>query len=190
MRAAARALERVVTAVPAGFLCRPFGMGQTREGKPPRAAKVAGLKHAMTFVAGRWACQACGAARRRPQAARELDRAECPGRHRLLDQVHESHQILTGWLGGGGLGNGPTDGRLPFVICEGCGFYGSSRIVGLARECTRSTTDARRRGLEPAAGGMHPVKAVRESVQELRPLPRRERREQLTTRGGEAAVNT
>ena len=87
--------------------------------------------------------------------------AECPGRHRLLDSVHFSHRLQTGWLGEGGLAPGAR-GQLPFAICTACGYFSSSRVVGLARVCTRRATAGRRRGIERTARGLHPTKAVHE----------------------------
>ena len=128
------------------------------------------MPHSMVFAAGRWACQACGAAHRRPQGALAVDQSACPGRHRLLEHVHATHQLLAGWLGDG-CGDGPGGGHLPFVMCAGCGYFASSRIVGLSRECTRHATPGRRKWIERATGGLHPIKSVREVVCGLKPLP-------------------
>ena len=87
--------------------------------------------------------------------------AECSGRHRLLDSVHFSHRLQAGWLGEGGLVPGAR-GQLPFAICTDCGYFSSSRVVGLARVCTRHASAGRRRGIERTARGLHPVKAVHE----------------------------
>ncbi len=87
--------------------------------------------------------------------------AECPGRYRLLDSVHFSHRLQAGWLGEGGLAPGAR-GQLPFAICTACGYFSSSRVVGLARVCTRRATAGRRRGIERTARGLHPTKAVHE----------------------------
>ena len=130
LRQAAKAFEAAVTAVPAGFMCRPFGMGQLRRGKPPRATRGTGRTHSMVFAAGRWACQTCGAAQKRPQGALDLSKSECPGRHRILEQVHISHQLLAS-LPGAGTSGGTREGRLPFVMWASCGYFASSRIVAL-----------------------------------------------------------
>ena len=89
--------------------------------------------------------------------------AECSGRHRLLDSVHFSHRLQAGWLGEGGLVPGAR-GQLPFAICTDCGYFSSSRVVGLARVCTRHASAGRRRGIERTARGLHPVKAGRAVV--------------------------
>ena len=94
--------------------------------------------------------------------------AECPGRHRLLDSVHVSHRLQAGWLGEGGLAPGAR-GQLPFAICTACGYFSSSRVVGLARVCTRRATAGRRRGIERTARGLHPTKTVHEVLLGLKP---------------------
>jgi hypothetical protein len=130
-------------------------------GKVPRVPRPPVIRHTVSFVAGRWACSACGAACRKPNGVAALRAAECSGRHRLLDSVHFSHRLQAGWLGEGGLAPGAR-GQLPFAICTACGYFSSSRVVGLARVCTRRATAGRRRGIERTARGLHPTKAVHE----------------------------
>jgi hypothetical protein len=164
LRQAARLLEGATAAVPAGFLSRAFGLGHAgRLGKVPRVPRPPVARHTVSFVAGRWACSECGAACRKPNGVAALRAAECPGRFRLLDSVHFSHRLQAGWLGEGGLAPGAR-GQLPFAICTACGYFSSSRVVGLARVCTRRATAGRRRGIERTARGLHPTKAVHEVV--------------------------
>ena len=163
-RQAARLLETATAAVPAGFLSRAFGLGHVgRVGKAPRGPRPPVTRHTVAFVAGRWACSTCGAACRKPSAVAAFREAECAGGRRLLDNIHFSHRLQVGWLGQEGLVPGAR-GQLPFAICTACGYFSSSRVVGLARVCTRHVTAGRRGGIARAARGLHPVKAVSEVV--------------------------
>jgi hypothetical protein len=162
LRQASRLLEVATAVVPAGFLSRAFGIGHSgRAGKVPRAPRPPLVTHTVSFVAGRWACSACGAACRRPNGVAAFRAAECSGRNRLLDSVHFSHRLQAGWLGEGGLVPG-AHGQFPFAICTDCGYFSTSRVVGLARACTRHATAGRRRGIVRVERGLHPVKAVHE----------------------------
>jgi hypothetical protein len=161
-RQAARLLEAATAAVPAGFLSRAFGLGHVgRVGKAPRGPRPPVTRHTVVFVAGRWACSTCGAACRKPSAVAAFREAECAGGRRLLDSIHFSHRLHAGWLGHDGLVPGAR-GQLPFAICTACGYFSSSRVVGLARVCTRRATAGRRGGIARAARGLHPVKTVHE----------------------------
>ena len=123
--------------------------------------------HLFTFVAGRWACSECGKASNAGPSGRQLGQADvCKRRLTVISKAHPSHSLAVGEAQPGC--GGQRAHGLPFAICTACGHYSSSKLVGLAKQCPR-TSRGRKIALDRVTRGLHPIRSARANIIGLRP---------------------
>ncbi len=76
----------------------------------------------------------------------------CPGVVKALGKFYGSHNIQVGLVRTSCEAEGQ---EVPLAICTACGYYTTSKAIGLGKRCPRVTTGRRSR-LDRVAGGLHP----------------------------------
>jgi hypothetical protein len=86
------------------------------------------LRHNFRWQGGKskrnWVCEKCGIAKQRGTA--RCDKHACLGAGKIASKTHETHRTFIAW---------GTKSGAPVVHCVVCGYYGTTKCMGMQRAC-------------------------------------------------------